>query len=60
MIVWYGKKLVNALRQDGVNVVFEHGVDGYEHMDLIWAVDAVDTVFRPLDDLLQKFVNLQS
>jgi len=49
-----GKKLINALRQEGVNVVFEHGVDGYEHMDLIWAVDAVDTVFRPLEGLLQK------
>jgi len=49
-----GKKLINDLREKGVNVIFEHGVDGYEHMDLVWANDAVDMVFKPLVDVLEK------
>jgi len=49
-----GEKLVTALKQEGVNVVFELGVEDYEHMDLIWAGDAVETVFQPLVNVLEK------
>jgi len=49
-----GEKLVNNLKQEGVNVVYDVGVDGYEHMDLIWACDAVETVFQPLVNVFEK------
>eukprot|EP01123_Difflugia_compressa_P012314 TRINITY_DN5216_c0_g1_i1.p1 TRINITY_DN5216_c0_g1~~TRINITY_DN5216_c0_g1_i1.p1 ORF type:complete len:467 (+),score=72.68 TRINITY_DN5216_c0_g1_i1:75-1475(+) len=49
-----GEKLLKSLKADGVSVVFEVGVEGYEHMDLIWAEDAVQKVFEPLVGLLEK------
>jgi len=55
-----GEKLINTLKEDEVNIIYELGVEDYEHMDLIWAEDAIETVFRPLAGLLEKIGKLPS
>jgi pimeloyl-ACP methyl ester carboxylesterase len=47
-----GFKLVESLKNDGVNLVYSKGIDDYEHMDILWAEDALSNVFEPFVGLL--------
>uniref|UniRef100_A0A6B2L7M9 Partial AB-hydrolase lipase domain-containing protein n=1 Tax=Arcella intermedia TaxID=1963864 RepID=A0A6B2L7M9_9EUKA len=49
-----GERLVVEMRKIGVNLVFELGIEGYEHMDLLWAGDVVEKVFKHLERLLEE------
>ncbi|KAK0386196.1 hypothetical protein NLU13_6033 [Sarocladium strictum] len=52
-----GAKLVRRLRSERepyVDVVHSKTVDEYEHLDVIWAMDAKDQVFQELREVLWK------
>jgi len=49
-----GKKLVESLYQAHVKVIYSKAIPMYEHMDLIWSADVVDTVFKPLLGVLNE------
>lgn len=51
----HGHRLVDALRASKkVNLVHAREVPHYEHMDVVWARDAHDTVFGPIDNLVRE------
>lgn len=52
-----GKKLLKRFqkgREPHVNVVHSKIIDEYEHLDVIWAMDAVDQVFKEVREVLWK------
>jgi len=50
-----GKALVETLQASKeVNLVHHSEIPHYEHMDVVWAHDACDNVFEPIDSLIRK------
>ncbi|KAL2259015.1 hypothetical protein VTK26DRAFT_7454 [Humicola hyalothermophila] len=52
-----GEKLLRRFergREPHVRVVHSKVISGYEHLDVIWAMDAVDQVFREVREVLWK------
>lgn len=52
-----GDKLLRRFergREPHVKVVHSKIIKGYEHLDVIWAMDAVDQVFEELREVLWK------
>jgi len=52
-----GRKLLRRFetgREPFVNVVHTKVIDGYEHLDVIWAMDAVEKVFEEVKEVLWK------
>ncbi|PHH76516.1 hypothetical protein CDD80_1487 [Ophiocordyceps camponoti-rufipedis] len=52
-----GRRLLQRFeegREPHVRVVHSKVVDGYEHLDVIWAMDAVDQVFKEVREVLWK------
>ena len=57
-----GKKLLRRFergREPHVRVVHSKVIDEYEHLDVIWAMDAVDQVFVELREALWKTCNVK-
>ncbi|KAM0346587.1 hypothetical protein ACHAPU_005299 [Fusarium lateritium] len=55
-----GKKLLRRFekgREPHVNLVHSKVIPGYEHLDVIWAMDAVDQVFKEIREVLWKTCN---
>lgn len=52
-----GRRLLRRFergREPHVRVVHSRVVEGYEHLDVIWAMDAVDQVFKEVREVLWK------
>jgi pimeloyl-ACP methyl ester carboxylesterase len=50
-----GKALVETLQASKeVDLVHHSEIPHYEHMDVVWAHDARDTVFDPIDSLIRN------
>lgn len=52
-----GKRLLRRLqngREPHVRVVHSKVIEGYEHLDVLWAMDAVDQVFMEMREVLWK------
>jgi pimeloyl-ACP methyl ester carboxylesterase len=50
-----GKALVDTLlASKEVNLVHHSEIPHYEHMDVVWAHDACDNVFEPIDNLIRN------
>ncbi|KAK3695042.1 Alpha/Beta hydrolase protein [Podospora appendiculata] len=52
-----GEKLMRRFergREPDVDVVHSRVIEGYEHLDVIWAMDAVDRVFTEVREVLWK------
>jgi len=49
-----GKKLVESLYEAHVKVVYSKGIEKYEHLDILWAQDAIENVFNPFLGLLSE------
>ncbi|KAF7564052.1 hypothetical protein G7046_g82 [Stylonectria norvegica] len=47
-------KRLEAGREPHVKVVHSKTIPGYEHLDVIWAMDAVDQVFKEVREVLWK------
>ena len=57
-----GRKLLRRFergREPCVDVVFSTVLEGYEHLDVIWAMDAVERVFKDVRDVLWKTCNVR-
>ncbi|KAF5000307.1 hypothetical protein FGRMN_1851 [Fusarium graminum] len=55
-----GKKLLRRFekgREPHVNLVHSKVIPEYEHLDVIWAMDAVDQVFKEIREVLWKTCN---
>ncbi|KAK7417027.1 hypothetical protein QQZ08_011785 [Neonectria magnoliae] len=46
-------------REPHVNVVHSKVIPEYEHLDVIWAIDAVDQVFKEIREVLWKTCNVR-
>ncbi|KAK0734956.1 Alpha/Beta hydrolase protein [Lasiosphaeria miniovina] len=57
-----GEKLLRRFqrgREPHVRLVHSKVIDEYEHLDVIWAMDAVDKVFREVREVLWKTCNVR-
>jgi pimeloyl-ACP methyl ester carboxylesterase len=57
-----GKKLLRRFekgREPHVNLVHSKVIPEYEHLDVIWAMDAVDQVFKEVREVLWKTCNVR-
>lgn len=57
-----GKRLLKRFekgREPHVRVVHSKVIDGYEHLDVIWALDAEDQVFKEVREVLWKTCNVR-
>ncbi|KAI6093697.1 alpha/beta-hydrolase [Hypoxylon rubiginosum] len=57
-----GKKLLRRLqkgREPNVKVVHSKVIPEYEHLDVIWAMDAVDQIFKEMREVLWKTCNVR-
>ncbi|KAI1779882.1 alpha/beta-hydrolase [Hypoxylon cercidicola] len=57
-----GKKLLRRFergREPNVKVVHSKVLPEYEHLDVIWAMDAVDQIFREIREVLWKTCNVR-
>jgi hypothetical protein len=55
-----GRKLLRRFekgREPHVNLVHSKVIPEYEHLDVIWAMDAVDQVFKEVREVLWKTCN---
>jgi hypothetical protein len=49
------KKLVETLRtQPKSSLIYAEEIPDYEHLDLIWANDATETVFSKISEILKS------
>lgn len=58
-----GRRLLRRLengREPAVRLVHSKVIDGYEHLDVLWAMDAVDQVFVEVKEVLWKTCHVQS
>jgi len=58
-----GDKLLRRFergREPHVKLVHSKVIDEYEHLDVIWAMDAVDTVFKEVREVLWKTCNVRN
>ncbi|KAK1829839.1 sterol esterase 2 [Podospora conica] len=57
-----GDKLLRRFergREPHVQLVHHKVIEGYEHLDVIWAMDAVDQVFKEVREVLWKTCNVR-
>jgi len=50
----HGDGIINDMCQKKIDIFHVEKIDKYEHMDMIWAIEAKDTVFPKLVNVLNK------